>query len=379
MGPAPRTGCCCCRRSPWAWAVRSSGLRCPSRPRATSVRPTPGRGRGCTIHAAGRFGAGLGTDRSTHGVADRGRVHGRRRADAQDIGVSAATVAAQSGESTLGHTVPDFLQGAFSLALGESLLLPGLAAVAADVCLFSQTAGLGAPPPRRAATWPERNPHTGVTGTQHGGDTAGARWSHERLTGSSRPHRPHRGHPLACPDCGQLPEPAQMRRTLALVAAILPVELAVHALIVGLHLPLLLKVLLLTVTATVLAIWVAEPSAARLLRRFLHAPELKRRQEVLNEVRRLLVARAASPCRTGPGRWERVTHGLAVVGAQHPGDPRASARRRIRPRPRRTGPVRPGRAEGGGPGWRPCMGLGARTGPPGRPPRWPSATRRPAA
>jgi hypothetical protein len=56
---------------------------------------------------------------------------------AQDIGVSAATVAAQSGESTLGHTVPDFLQGAFSLALGQSLLLPGLAAVAAGlVCLF---------------------------------------------------------------------------------------------------------------------------------------------------------------------------------------------------------------------------------------------------
>ena len=134
----------------------------------------------------------------------------------------------------------------------------------------------------------------------------------KRLTGTSRPHRPHHGHPLACPDCGQLPEPARMRRTLALVAAILPVELAVHALIVGLHLPLLLKVLLLTVTATVLAIWVAEPSAARLLRRFLHAPELKRRQE-LDEAQALWRVRFTLPDRAGA--LERVTHGLAVVGA----------------------------------------------------------------
>jgi|GEM_PF-561423 len=133
----------------------------------------------------------------------------------------------------------------------------------------------------------------------------------KRLTGNS-PHRPHHGHPLACPDCGQLPEPAQMRRTLALVAAILPVELAVHALIVGLHLSLLLKVLLLTVTATVLAIWVAEPSAARLLRRFLHAPELKRRQE-LDEAQALWRVRFTLPDRAGA--LERVTHGLAVVGA----------------------------------------------------------------
>ncbi|GER24271.1 hypothetical protein NCCP1664_27660 [Zafaria cholistanensis] len=131
----------------------------------------------------------------------------------------------------------------------------------------------------------------------------------KRLTGHSRPHH---GHPLACPDCGQLPEPAQLRRTLALVAAVLPVELAVHALIVGLHLPLLLKVLLLTVTATVLAIWVAEPSAARLLRGFLHAPELKRRQEI-DEAQALWRVRFTLPDRAGA--LERVTHGLAVVGA----------------------------------------------------------------
>ena len=48
------------------------------------AQPRSGRRRrgvgGVQHHAAGRFGAWLGTDRSTHGVADRGRVHGRRRA-----------------------------------------------------------------------------------------------------------------------------------------------------------------------------------------------------------------------------------------------------------------------------------------------------------
>ncbi len=41
---------------------------------------------------------------------------------------------------------------------------------------------------------------------------------------------------------------------------------------VGTHLPYVAKVLVLTLTATVLVIWVAEPSAARMLRRWLHAP-----------------------------------------------------------------------------------------------------------
>jgi hypothetical protein len=62
----------------------------------------------------------------------------------------------------------------------------------------------------------------------------------------------------------------------------------------------------------VLAIWVAEPSAARLLRRFLHAPELKRRQE-LDEAQALWRVRFTLPDRAGA--LERVTHGLAVVGA----------------------------------------------------------------
>jgi EmrB/QacA subfamily drug resistance transporter len=47
-----------------------------------------------------------------------------------------ATVAS-AGEGTMGQVIPDFLHGAFSTALGQSLLLPGLVAIgAAVVCLF---------------------------------------------------------------------------------------------------------------------------------------------------------------------------------------------------------------------------------------------------
>lgn len=137
----------------------------------------------------------------------------------------------------------------------------------------------------------------------------------KRLTGAPRPghdaHRPS-DHPLACPDCGQPPEPARFRRTLGLVLAILPVELAVHAAVLQLHLPLPLKVLLLTVAATALAIWVAEPSAARFLRGFLHAPQLRRRRE-LDEAQALWRLRFSLADRAGA--LERVTHELAVVDA----------------------------------------------------------------
>src|SRR4051812_37733136 len=85
---------------------------------------------------------------------------------------------------------------------------------------------------------------------------------------------------LACDSCGQIPEPPRVRLTAANIVAMLPVELAVHAAVVQAHLPYVLKVVLLTVTATVLAIWVAEPSASKLLRRWLHAPLLHRRRRI---------------------------------------------------------------------------------------------------
>jgi hypothetical protein len=90
----------------------------------------------------------------------------------------------------------------------------------------------------------------------------------------------------------------------------LPIELLVHALVVQTHLPYLAKVLVLTLTATVLVIWVAEPSAARILRRWLHAPALRHR-------RRLGTApalwRARTVLRDEPGSLKRITRSLALL------------------------------------------------------------------
>ncbi|MET4137096.1 amino acid-binding protein [Pseudarthrobacter sp. PvP090] len=113
---------------------------------------------------------------------------------------------------------------------------------------------------------------------------------------------------LSCEVCGQMPEPTKTRLTLANVAVMLPIELAVHAAVVGTHLPYVAKVLVLTLTATVLVIWVAEPSAARMLRRWLHAPALRHR-------RRLGTAPALWRARTvlndRPGSLQKLTQSLA--------------------------------------------------------------------
>lgn len=83
---------------------------------------------------------------------------------------------------------------------------------------------------------------------------------------------------LSCEVCGLMPEPTKARLTLANIAVMLPIELLVHAAVVETHLPYLAKVLVLTLTATILVIWVAEPSAARMLRNWLHAPALRHRK-----------------------------------------------------------------------------------------------------
>jgi hypothetical protein len=87
----------------------------------------------------------------------------------------------------------------------------------------------------------------------------------------------------------------------------LPIELLVHAAVVGTHLPYLAKVLVLTLTATILVIWVAEPSAARILRSWLHAPALRHR-------RNLAAAPALWRARTvlvdTPGSLRKVTRSL---------------------------------------------------------------------
>lgn len=117
---------------------------------------------------------------------------------------------------------------------------------------------------------------------------------------------------LSCEVCGLMPEPPKARLTLANVAVMLPIELLVHALVVETHLPYLAKVLVLTVTATVLVIWVAEPSAARMLRGWLHAPALSQRRK-LGAAPALW--RARTVLRDEPGSLQKVTQALARTGA----------------------------------------------------------------
>ena len=105
-----------------------------------------------------------------------------------------------------------------------------------------------------------------------------------------------------------MPEPPKGRLTLANVAAMLPIELLVHALVLEAHLPYVAKVLVLTFTATVLVIWVAEPSAARILLRWLHAPALRHRRQLAAAPS---LWRARTVLRDQPGSLQRITRALA--------------------------------------------------------------------
>ena len=113
---------------------------------------------------------------------------------------------------------------------------------------------------------------------------------------------------LSCEVCGLMPEPTKARLTVANIAVMLPIELLVHALVVGTHLPYLAKVLVLTLTATILVIWVAEPSAARVLRGWLHAPALRHRKR-LGAAPALW--RARTVLRDQPGSLQKIAQALA--------------------------------------------------------------------
>ena len=113
---------------------------------------------------------------------------------------------------------------------------------------------------------------------------------------------------LSCEVCGLMPEPTRTRLTLANVAVMLPIELLVHALVVDTQLSYLAKVLVLTVTATVLVIWVAEPSAARVLRGWLHAPALRHRRRLTGAP---ALWRARTVLQDEPGALQKVTKALA--------------------------------------------------------------------
>jgi hypothetical protein len=113
---------------------------------------------------------------------------------------------------------------------------------------------------------------------------------------------------LSCEVCGQMPEPTKTRLTLANVAVMLPIELLVHAAVVETHLPYVAKVLVLTLTATVLVIWVAEPSAARMLRGWLHAPALRHRKRLTTAP---ALWRARTVLQDQPGALQGITAALA--------------------------------------------------------------------
>ncbi|MGM9471920.1 ACT domain-containing protein [Pseudarthrobacter sp. YS3] len=113
---------------------------------------------------------------------------------------------------------------------------------------------------------------------------------------------------LSCEVCGLMPEPTKTRLTLANIAVMLPIELLVHALVVETHLPYVAKVLVLTLTATALVIWVAEPSAARILRGWLHAPALKLRRKLGTAP---ALWRARTVMQDTPGSLHKVTQALA--------------------------------------------------------------------
>jgi hypothetical protein len=113
---------------------------------------------------------------------------------------------------------------------------------------------------------------------------------------------------LSCEVCGQMPEPTKTRLTLANVAVMLPIELLVHAAVVETHLPYVAKVLVLTLTATVLVIWVAEPSAARMLRSWLHAPALRHRKRLTTAP---ALWRARTVLQDQPGALQGITAALA--------------------------------------------------------------------
>ncbi|MFJ9370341.1 amino acid-binding protein [Nocardia sp. NPDC101769] len=115
-------------------------------------------------------------------------------------------------------------------------------------------------------------------------------------------------HTLACEVCGRLPHPKRTRMALAKLAAVLPVELALHALVIHFELPYLATVSVLAVTATILVIWVVEPGAMRYLGRWLHAPELRHRHRLDNAER---LWRIRVHLDNKPGRLELLAKQLA--------------------------------------------------------------------
>ena len=117
---------------------------------------------------------------------------------------------------------------------------------------------------------------------------------------------------LACEVCGQLPHPRKLRLTLAKLTGVFPVELFLHALVIYFHTSYALTVTILAITTTVLVIWVVEPSAMRLLTRWLHAPAVHARERLhaADSLWRIRVTLDDEP-----GSLEAITHEMAALRA----------------------------------------------------------------
>ena len=117
---------------------------------------------------------------------------------------------------------------------------------------------------------------------------------------------------LACDSCGRLPHPHRRRLALVKLAAVSPVELLLHALVIHLHPPYVVAVSVLTVATTFLVIWVVEPSAMRLLRAWLHAPAVRAQSHVHQApaLWRIRVTLDDEPC-----ALEVLAHALAGLDA----------------------------------------------------------------
>lgn len=106
--------------------------------------------------------------------------------------------------------------------------------------------------------------------------------------------------------------PRQVPPHAGQAGAVFPVEFLLHAVVIHYHLSYVVTVTLLTVTTTILVIWVVEPSAMRLLRVWLHAPAVRARGN-LNEAAALWRIRVTVDDK--PGALEILTHNLARLGA----------------------------------------------------------------
>jgi len=117
---------------------------------------------------------------------------------------------------------------------------------------------------------------------------------------------------LACDSCGRLPHPHRLRLAMVKLAAIFPVELLLHALVIHIPPPYAVAVSVLTITTTVLVIWVVEPSAMRFLRSWLHAPAVRARGHV-HEAAALWRIRVTLD--DEPGALEALAHTLTGLEA----------------------------------------------------------------